>query len=178
MYNQTCMYTHEPPTHRKWKGKQETPQIGLWTHFSPAHKDSPPWSTGWVVCNPGWPISSAASISLPLVEYFQSYSLSEGEKRTKRTEHFSPHLWNFSIKISKLQSCQGDLDPFGSIQNKGTLLCWAVGLLSVNLLETFQKNCLHFSLMLFVIMWEIFYLHTLWWTLATEIIEHLLATDS
>lgn len=103
MYNQTCIPTHDAPTHGKGKGKQETRQIGLWTHFSPAHKDSPPWSTGWVVCNPGWPISSAASISLPLVGYFQSYSLSEGENKTKLTEHFAPHLWNFSIKISKRQ---------------------------------------------------------------------------
>lgn len=133
-------HTWPPPTHGKWKRKQETPQIGLWTHFSPAHKDSPPWSTGWVVCNPGWPISSAASISLPLVAYFQSYSLSERENKTKLTEHVAPHLWNFSTKISKLQSCQGDLDPFGSIQHKGTLLCWAVCLLWVSLVKTFQKN--------------------------------------
>lgn len=99
-----CVHTYANVYAHTWKMKKKVrrdlPSVPG-THFSPGRRDNPPWSTGWVVCNPGWQISSAASASPPPVEYFQSYSVSEGKSQQTHSI-FAPGLRNFSTNILKL----------------------------------------------------------------------------
>lgn len=110
------------------------------THVSPGRKGSLPSSTGWGVCNLGWQTSSSASTALPLVEYFQNYSLSWVNKNNRFSLSFLPVLRNSEPKVSKLQMMQS-MQRITSILSAllthlHDTLCWVLWLMLNGFSET------------------------------------------